>query len=530
MSRRDSVRSQVLKLLLGIVLLLSVLAGAAVVGVTSLKGDVDTLVDDLRPAIYSNIALRNDLARAQTGARGWSLTGERQFLDRYRLALLDAEAEMRTLSEHLGSDEELTALAAQQTAAVEKWTRLAGAQVRRPPGPVPPELLLESQDAFDRVVALNDGLSFRLNDGIDARGARASVDARRVIMLVGVLSLLGLAVTVLLGRAVVRTVSGPMRDMEAAVARLSSGDLTTRVSTDGPREMRGVAVALNTLAEENQRSREMEGRVVAQLRELDRAKDEFVSTVSHELRTPLTSIAGYLELMEDSFDGLTPQQAGMVEVVGRNVGRLRNLIEDLLTLSRVESDAFRTTFEHVDMDRLIADVARDVAQIASRADVRVRVSGLGRPVVVHGDAGQLSRALLNLVTNAIKFSPAGSPVLIRLSEFDGRAVVSVVDHGIGIPGPELQTLGTRFFRASNAVQSEITGTGLGLRIVQTVADNHGGRLDLESVEGAGTTARLVVPVAAEPAPARDAVKQPGRRSEPVPTEGNNPDEAGIRKG
>ena len=114
-------------------------------------------------------------------------------------------------------------------------------------------------------------------------------------------------------------------------------------------------------------------------------------------------------------------------------------------------------------------------------------------MLVNGDAGQLSRALLNLVSNAVKFSVDGGEVLIRLADTDGNAVVSVVDNGLGIPSPELATLGTRFFRASNALEAEIPGTGLGLRIVQTIADNHGGRLVVESVEGQGTTARLVVP-------------------------------------
>ncbi|HSE07128.1 MAG TPA: ATP-binding protein [Nocardioidaceae bacterium] len=494
MRAADSVRDRVIMLLLSTVMLVTVVAGAGAIGVTSLTEDVDVLVDDLRPAAYSNIALRNDMSRAQASARGWALTGDDSFLRTYRTSVLDAHMELAQLRSLVEDEEELAAAVAQQTDAADRWFSFADGLVRREPGPVPVPYLLDGQVTFERFVALNDRISFKVNDGIDERGEQARGEARHVIVFVVLASLLGTAATALVGRAIVRRTSEPLRELERAVERLAAGDLSARVDVSGPREIRGVATALNTLAEENQRAREMEERVVTQLRQLDRAKDEFVSTVSHELRTPLTSIAGYIELFEDSFDDLGPQQRGMLGVVSRNVGRLRNLIEDLLTLSRVEADAFRTSFDLVDLGQVTVDVARDVAEIAARADVQVEVSGPETPVWVRGQAGQLARATLNLVTNAIKFSMPGDEVEVCLDVVADQAVVSVVDHGIGIPAQELSTLGTRFFRASNAVEAEITGTGLGLRIVQTIADNHGGRLEIDSVEGEGTTARLVFPV------------------------------------
>lgn len=497
MRRADSVRDRIAMLLLSMIVLVTVVAGAGAVGVTSLTEDVDALVRDLRPASYSNIALRNDMARAQADTRGWALSGDRRFLRDYHRAAARVRSDLATLESLTDGHHGLTEPVHDQRVTVDVWLSYAEGLVRRGPGRVPAIYLLDGQVSFDRFVARNDSLTDRINAGIEQRGEAARRWARLVIAFVALVSLLGLGVTVLIGRRIVRRMSDPLQDMETAVERLAAGDLSVRVSTEGPREIRRVASALNALAEENQRAREMEERVVTQLRQLDRAKDEFVSTVSHELRTPLTSISGYIELFEDGFvDGLTPQQRGMLGVVRRNVGRLRNLIEDLLTLSRVESDAFRTSFDVVDLSRLTADVARDVAEIAARAQVRVRESSTG-PLLVWGDAGQLSRAMLNLLTNAIKFSPSGGEVVLALTEHDGRAEVSVADHGIGIPAEELARLGTRFFRASNAVEAEITGTGLGLRIVHTIADNHGGRVDLESAEGEGTTARLTIPLSAE---------------------------------
>ncbi len=493
-----SVRDQVIMLLLGMVLLVTVVAGAGAIGATSLTDDVDVLVDDLRPSAYSNMALRNDMSRAQAGAWGWALTRDGRFRVRYRKAVVETRADLRHLDSLVREHAALKESVAEQRGAAEAWLEFASGLVRREPGPVSSSYLLDGQITFDRFVKLNDQLSFMVNSEIDDQGADARSRARHVILFVALTSLLGLGATALLGRAIVRRVSGPLHDMETAVERLAAGDLGARVSTEGPREIGRVAAALNALAEENQHSREMEEQVVNQLKQLDRAKDEFVSTVSHELRTPLTSISGYMELLEDGFAAeLSPQQKGMLGVVKRNVDRLRNLIEDLLTLSRVESDAFRTSFDLLDLGHLTSDVAHDVAEIAARAKVRVAEANPDHRVLVFGDPGQLSRAVLNLVTNAVKFSEPGSHVLIRLTESDGRAVISVVDHGIGIPAEELATLGTRFFRGSNAVEAEITGTGLGLRIVQTIADNHAGRLEIESTEGEGTTARLVIPLAPE---------------------------------
>lgn len=497
MRRPDSVRDRVLWLLLSMVLLVTVVAGAGAVGILALKDDVEVVVDDLRPAVYSNITLRNDLTRAQAAVLGLDLTGEPEFRERYRTAVIDARAELVALELLVQGDAEVARVVARERTAAEAWLGFAEGLVQRGTTPASTPYLVDGQVAFDRFAEVNDEVSVAVNGAIEERGRAARDRARAVVPFVVLASFLGLGVMVLLARALVARVSGPLRALEDAVERLAGGDLATRVAPDGPREVRGVATALNSLAEENQRARELEEQVVDRLRRLDRAKDEFVSTVSHELRTPLTSISGYLELLEDDVADLEPRQRQMVAILRRNVGRLRSLIEDLLTLSQVESDAFRTSFDLVDLGHLASDVAHDVAEIAARAGVTVRPSVPEQPMVVHGDPGQLTRALLNLVTNAVKFSEPGSHVLLMLSRNDREAVVSVVDHGIGIPAAEVPTLGTRFFRASNAVQAEITGTGLGLRIVHTIAGNHGGRLEIESVEGQGTTARLVVPLVGE---------------------------------
>lgn len=237
--------------------------------------------------------------------------------------------------------------------------------------------------------------------------------------------------------------------------------------------------------------------LVDQLRELDRAKTDFLSTVSHELRTPLTSIAGYLEMVREGDGGdVPPAMDAMLVVVERNAARLRSLIEDLLTLSRIESGAYRVTHEEVCLAETAAMVVQSTRPAAEKGKVTVALEIAQADALVIGDPGQLERAVTNLVSNAVKFTPAGGWVRLATRVAGGRVVLEVADTGIGIPTGEQRQLFTRFFRASNATEQAIPGTGLGLTIVRSIVEHHGGELRLASVVGEGTTVTLDLPLLA----------------------------------
>lgn len=236
---------------------------------------------------------------------------------------------------------------------------------------------------------------------------------------------------------------------------------------------------------------------VARLEELDRQKDDFVSTVSHELRTPLTSIAGHLEMLVDGDAGeLTGPQRKMLDVVGRNAGRLRGLIEDLLVLNQLEATGLPADAPIVSVCKIVRDVAEELAPVAARAGVSVHhEERLGS--WVRGDQVQLTRGLSNLASNAAKFTPSGGRVSLSCRPCaDGKSVeIRCADTGMGIPADETQHLFTLFFRDSNAAHAQIQGTGLGLVIVRDIVERHGGTMRVSSVEGQGTTFQMVIPVA-----------------------------------
>ncbi|MFK4227248.1 ATP-binding protein [Streptomyces sp. NPDC019890] len=242
-----------------------------------------------------------------------------------------------------------------------------------------------------------------------------------------------------------------------------------------------------------------EARLVEKLRALDQAKSDFLSTVSHELRTPLTSIVGYIELLKDDDTGpLAEPQRRMLDIVDRNANRLRALIEDLLTLSRIEAGTFSSQKSEIDLRRLVTSAVDTIKPAAEAGSVRLEIDCPEVPLVLEADSDQLDRVLMNLLSNAVKFTPSGGLVRVEAAADDGHAVLSVSDTGIGIPEEERKQLFSRFFRASNAVDAAIPGTGLGLTIVNTIVTNHGGTTEVHSQEGEGTTVTARLPLVAAP--------------------------------
>jgi len=241
---------------------------------------------------------------------------------------------------------------------------------------------------------------------------------------------------------------------------------------------------------------ERQSELVRQLQDLDRAKSEFLSTFSHELRTPLTSIRAYTELLRDDGDEFDPDQDRMLEVIEQNSVRLSVLIEDILTLSHLNSAVYAIHLVQVDINPLVADVVESLLPMATGKQLALEVRTSSGGAVVLGDANQLERLLLNLLTNAIKFTPSGGRIQVTTSVTDTSVVLSVADSGIGIPAEEQEAVFGRFFRGAEATQEVIPGTGLGLAIVQAIVEHHGGTLNLASAQGQGTTVRVRLPSAA----------------------------------
>lgn len=238
---------------------------------------------------------------------------------------------------------------------------------------------------------------------------------------------------------------------------------------------------------------------VVELQDLNLAKNAFISTVNHELRTPLTSIIGYLDVIRDEkLAESIPDLAMYLDVLDRNAQILLHLVESMLSLSKIDAAAGKLSEVKVSVNEVVDNAIFIMKPATEKSDIKV-VFTAEDELFVSGDAGQLNQVYINLLGNAVKFSPAHSSILIHLDrskDLNGReyARVTVTDHGIGIPQEDIDHLFTRFFRAKNADSGQYPGTGLGLSIVQQVVTRHGGVVHVDSAVGIGTTFTVEIPL------------------------------------
>ncbi len=301
-------------------------------------------------------------------------------------------------------------------------------------------------------------------------------DARGPLAVILALALLALYISLF---PILRRVT---RQLEARNGRLREHADEREQLLESERAARAEAEAMQELlARQNER-----------LLELDKLKDEFISLVSHELRTPLTSIRGYLELLLDD-SRLDDEQQGFLGIIDRNSNRLLGLVSDLLMLTQIEAGGLQFDLGPVDLEEVVRESIETATPSAEAGGVELCLT-VERLPAIRGHRLRLAQVLDNLISNALKFTPSGGRVDVRLSAADGTAVIEVQDTGLGIAEDEQQQLFERFFRSAQATRNAIPGTGLGLTISKAIVERHGGRIELESSEGVGTTVRVCLPL------------------------------------
>lgn len=227
--------------------------------------------------------------------------------------------------------------------------------------------------------------------------------------------------------------------------------------------------------------------------EIEEAKDRFFAAVSHDLRTPLACIIGYLEeVLEESSGTLDPELTSFLEVAAANAERLRRLVNDVLFMAQARVGAPDLNCSVVDLNEVAESAMEAIRRFAVDKGVALRLQP-GIAPMTWADAGRLEQVLDNLLGNAIKYTPTGGSVDVRVFTADGTAAVSVSDTGVGISGEDRAHVFEYLFRAPAVREAAVSGVGLGLSIVKTIVDGHGGAVVVESTPGAGSCFTVKLP-------------------------------------
>ncbi|NWF57041.1 MAG: response regulator [Syntrophaceae bacterium] len=299
-------------------------------------------------------------------------------------------------------------------------------------------------------------------------------------------------VTVLMG-------DNPTIDSALEAMRRGASDFLTK-----PLNLPEIIVRLNKVLEEKQRVKRLGDFIcqleesVQELRKLDEIKSEFVSVASHELRTPLAAIKNAVQLILTGKTGeINETQAKFLSMAERNINRLMNILNDLLSLSRIESGKMTLKFEDLDLRGLFEFIHASFKPQTDGKSIQLRTELPPEVPAVYGDREKLEQVLTNLVGNALKFTPEGGEIVISAKPYDGTAnwvAISVRDTGTGIPSDQLDKIFEKFHQVEGSLQRSVGGTGLGLAITKGLVEAHQGKIFVESEVGKGSRFTFTLPI------------------------------------
>jgi heavy metal sensor kinase len=334
-----------------------------------------------------------------------------------------------------------------------------------------------------REAAGSDGTRYRVEVGTSAAASEATL--AHVLMMLAIGLPITVAVAVAGGFVLVRRALKPVEHMGRTAEAITQHNLSERlpVVRSGD-ELERLSVSLNHM--------------IARLEETIQGSKQFVADASHELRTPLTVMRGELESLaqDGQLKGETREALGSVL---EEVDRLGEIVEGLLALSRLDAGEAHSEWVRFDLAALVGGTAEQMNLLAEDKKVNL-TTAVATPVFVEGDRARLKQVVVNLLDNAIKYTPAGGSVALSVRRDGPRALFEVSDTGAGIPADALAHVFRRFYRVDDARSREGGGAGLGLSIVKAICAAHGASVEVASVPGRGSTFRVTLPLAAEGAP------------------------------
>ncbi len=283
-----------------------------------------------------------------------------------------------------------------------------------------------------------------------------------------------------------RSITLPIRQMKETAEQIAKGNFQPRVRIKSRDELGELADSLNTMANELQQK-------IEDLRRMDRIRTDFVANVSHELRTPLTLIKGYTETLQSEAIADKDKADRFLSVIKEHTDRLGNIVEDLLTLSELQSAKDLTDRERFNLKALVGDVVLGFGHAISSKKQTLKVNPQGDDFSINADRDKIEQVLVNLIDNAVKYTGESGRIDLVVEGLDREIRITVRDTGVGIAKEHIDRIFERFYRADKARSRKLGGTGLGLSIAKHIVLAHNGRITIDSDLGRGTTVTVTLP-------------------------------------
>jgi signal transduction histidine kinase len=277
-----------------------------------------------------------------------------------------------------------------------------------------------------------------------------------------------------------------IRKLYDATKKLQEGDYSTRLNISSKDEVEELGKAFNETIEKLEK-------LDVERKQIDKAKSEFLNIVSHELKTPLTVIYAYLDIIDGSKDLLSESQLQGLDAIRRNSDRLKELINNILERSRIDSGKFELLYSDIDLKYHVERIVKNLKIIADKYENEVVIRFNHVPKKITIDLQRFEEILNNLLSNALKFTKKGK-VLIEVNSKDGFVIIKVTDQGIGIPKEKIKNLFQKFYQVDSGLSRKYEGSGLGLSITKDMVELLGGKIWVESAEGKGSVFTFTVPI------------------------------------
>jgi len=307
----------------------------------------------------------------------------------------------------------------------------------------------------------------------------------RAVLLGGIVAAL---LMILVGYFISRSITNPIREMEKIAHLISKGDFSQKISVQGTGELGSLAHSLNRMAEKLQTQ-------IESLKRMDKVRTDFVANVSHELKTPLTSIKGYVETLQDGALEDTENAEKFLQIINKHADSLTLIVDDLLTLSDLETSTSRLHKQTFDLHALLEEISLGFGHAFREKKINIEIQAHAETFSITADKEKINQVFVNIIDNAVKYSEKGKKITLTVTKDTHAIVVAVQDQGIGIPEKYIPRVFERFYRVDKARSREAGGTGLGLAIVKHIVSLHAGTIHVVSRENQGTSVTVTLPIA-----------------------------------